>query len=648
MSTIFNSLDKNYKYPTGPVPKNEILTLRIKLPKTLNPTDVQFIIYEYCASWNHFSFPLSYEKSDENNIYFMANISGIEVNIYNYFFSFMSYGKRKYLKMCEDSWEAFISDQSINRDWQLTVYEPMKIHPNMQNGIMYQIFPDRFYNSGKNTNLPSDRIYRNWGELPYYTDDKIGKDFFGGDLNGVYEKIDYLAKLNVSVLYFNPIFESQSNHHYDTGSYEKVDPVLGNIDDLKKLIEKAHSHGMIVILDLVLNHTGSDSIYFNKYNRYPNKGAYNGKDSNFYNWYYFHYDNRDHYESWWGFDTLPKVNQHNSDFIEYFFGIGGIIDKLYALGIDGFRLDVADELENSTLEKIYEASARNRSSISITGEVWDNASNKCNYGHRMNYFLGHELTSVMNYPVKNALLSYVRYGNNWAYNLKRTLLSIFVEDYPKEIAHSLMNFLSSHDTVRAITKLAGDEVDNHDKNWQEAHDELSHDKYLLGQKRLMLSYLLMYFFPGIPSIFYGDEIGLAGQKDPFCRKCFTWDHIDEELLHFMRCLGNARTSISNFLASASFDVCEIDDSKCIYCRYSKDKILFVFANRSDSDISIEIPDYISNYILKNSSNLFFNGFHKKGIDTNSHNYKVLFSLGKTSNIYSIDAFGAVVVEVNYN
>lgn len=616
MSTIFNSLDKNFKTPTGPIQESETLILRIKLSKSLNPKDVLFIIYEHCASWNLVTFPMEFEKCDENDIYFKIEISSFDVNIYYYYFSFTSNGKRKFLKMCTDSWEACITDDPITRDWQLTVYRPMKIHPNMQNGIMYQIFPDRFYRSGKTDNLPNDRMYRDWGELPYFTDDKIGTDFFGGDLKGITQKLRYLKQLNISVLYLNPIWESQSNHRYNTGSYERVDPVLGNMDDLKCLVDEAHSLGIIVILDAVLNHTGSDSVYFNKYGRYPNIGAYHNSNSLFYNWYYFHGDS---YESWWGFDTLPKVNQNNSDFIEYFFGIGGIIDKWYDLGIDGLRLDVADELENSTLVRIYEASARNRDFIVIIGEVWDNASNKCNYGHRMNYFLGNELTSVMNYPIKDSLLAYIRYGGYWAYNLKRNLLSIFVEDYPREIAYSLMNFLSSHDTVRAITKLAGEEVDNNNKDWQFEHDVLSRKQYLLGRSRLLLSYLLLYFLPGIPSIFYGDEIGIAGQKDPFCRKCFTWNHIDKKILRFIKALGRFRKSFSDFLAVADFDVCEIDDEKCILSRSYGNTILLVFANRSDHQIPIDVSNYNS--------------------------CRLLFSLGKNSSLKLLDAFGAIVVEV---
>ena len=243
-------------------------------------------------------------------VYFKTDMSDFEINIYAYYFSYVSFGNKKFIKRNDNYWDAHIRDDQFAPNWQLTVYQPTKTHPNMNGGIMYQIFPDRFYNSGKVTNLPQDRIYRSWGELPYYDDSTICSDFFGGDLNGIIEKLPYLKSLNISVLYLNPIWESQSNHRYNTGSYENVDPVLGTMNDLKLLIDKAHSMGMIIILDTVLNHTGSDSIYFNRYNRYNSIGAYNSKNSSFRDWYFFHDDNINSYESWWGFDTLPKINQN--------------------------------------------------------------------------------------------------------------------------------------------------------------------------------------------------------------------------------------------------------------------------------------------------------------------------------------------------
>lgn len=621
MSTIYNSLDKYYKEPTGPIKAGEMLKLRIKIKKDYNPSDVQVVFFEYCAYWKLCTFQMDFEKNEGEYVYFKTEISNFEINIYEYYFSYISYGNKKFIKRNDNSWDAYVRDDPFAANWQLTVYEPIKTHPNMYGGIMYQIFPDRFYNSGKVSNLPKDRVYRKWGELPYYSDNTICSDFFGGDLQGIIEKLPYLKSLNISVLYLNPIWESQSNHRYNTGSYENVDPVLGTMDDLKMLIDKAHSLGMIIVLDTVLNHTGSDSVYFNKYNRYDIVGAYNSKNSPFYNWYYFHNDNINSYESWWGFDTLPKINQNAPSYIEYFYDKDGVLDKWYSLGIDGLRLDVADELPNSTLMKINDASKRNRDNIVIIGEVWDDASNKVNYDHRMNYFLGHELTSVMNYPVRDAILAYIRYGDFWAGNLERTLTYIFIENYPREIAYSLMNFLSSHDTVRAITKLAGKEVDNHDKEWQFQNDTLTSDELKLGKARLLISYLLLYFLPGIPCIFYGDEIGMAGQKDPFCRKCFPWNSLDNSLLDFFISLGDLRNQKSDFLKVADFSIIKIDNEKCIYSRNINEHYLYIFINRSDS------PMDISFYTNKMS------------------NSEILFSIGEQTSLYLLDAFGALIIEI---
>lgn len=607
----FNSLSSYHKTPAGPLRTNESLFLRISIPTYYNPEDVKVIFYEYCSNSEPIIKSMIYEREESDNVLYSISISSLPINIYQYCFSFYTYGQIKFIKMKNNSWEGNIVDYIDTNNWQLTVYKPTETHYNMNGGIMYQIFPDRFYKGKINNDLPNDRIYRNWGELPYFDDETIGKDFFGGNLDGISEKLKYLRKLNVSVLYLNPIWESQSNHRYDTGNYQKVDPVLGTMENLKNFITKAHSFGMIVILDTVLNHTGSDSIYFNKYNRYPNEGAYNSPNSMFYNWYYFH-GSKDDYESWWGFKNLPKLNQNNPDFINYFFGLGGIIDQWYSLGIDGLRIDVADELSNETLTKIYNASERNCNSIVIIGEVWDNASNKCNYGHRMNYFLGNELTSVMNYPVKDALLSYFEHpSKSSADTLKNTLLSIFVEDYPYEVSHSLMNFLSTHDTVRAITKLASEECSSHDKKEMAKRDTLSSKKYKEARNLLLLSYIVLYFLPGIPSIFYGDEIGISGQRDPFCRKCFTWDHIDKKIYKLIYRLGNFRKSISDFLSVANFDVVEITEEVCVLVRFYKDRFIFLFVNTMSSDLYIDTDKIISRYLnipyLKNTNILLCHG-----------------------------------------
>lgn len=592
MGNIFCSIDAQFKSPIGPVKSDVQLCFRVRIDESFNPNNVYLILDRY---WMQGSFMWKMEeiRREEREIVFEVNFKVQEVNIYKYHFEFYSYGQKKVISKQKGKFDGEILDWDWNmqrEDWQLTVYKPICTHEEMSDGIMYQIFPDRFCKSEKLMNLPKDRIYRKWGEKPFFSDETICTDYFGGNLQGIRDRLKYLKSLGVTVLYLNPIWFADSNHRYNTSDYEVVDPVLGQAEDLIELIHEAHKYDMLVILDTVLNHTGSNSKYFNKDGSFNICGAYNSKNSEYYDWYYFsNYPYQ--YESWWGFPTLPKINQESLSFQKFVFAEGGLLDYWYSLGIDGLRLDVADELPNETLKKIYDVSRRNRKQVIIIGEVWEDASNKTNYGHRMEYFLGNELTSVMNYPVKEAILAYIRYGGEyWANNLKETLIRIFIENYPREIAYSVMNFLSSHDTVRAITKLAGSEVDNHDKEWQNLHDELSREEYKIGRERLKISYLLLYFLPGIPSIFYGDEVGLSGQKDPFCRKCYPWDRRDKKLLKYFKELGEFRKKDKEFFKLADFEVSWVDDERCVLERKLANRKMRLVLNRTDRvlDISSDI------------------------------------------------------------
>ena len=600
--TIFNSLDSQYKTPRGPLQNGEKLFLRIKIPKFYHPWEVKVIFNEFMEKERVFVKDMEYEGDDYDNYIFKLEINDLSINIYHYYFTFTCFGQKKFIKKCENSWEGQVLDYNASINWQLTVYEPISTHPIMKKGVMYQIFPDRFKKSGLVTDLPQDRIYRNWGERPF-NDERIGTDFFGGDLIGIKQKLpEYIKKLYVSALYLNPIWESQTNHRYSTGDYRNVDPVLGTIDDLKTLIKTAHSNGIIVLGDLVLNHTGSDSIYFNKNNRYPNEGAYNIYDSPYHDWYFFYGDN-EHYDSWWGHKTLPKVNQDSPSFLKFVFEKeeGLIYFYLKDLDLDGFRVDVADEQKNRFLVYLYLTSKEIKGEeIVICLEVWENASNKVNYGVRMNYLLGNQATSIMNYPVKDALLNYVRYGRReLAEEFKRTLITIFIEDYPKEIAGSLMNFLSTHDTVRALTKLVGPEVGDQNREWQDRNDYLTPEQYRLGRRKLLLSYLTIFFLRGIPCIYYGDEIGMYGMKDSQNRKCFTWDRIDKKMLRTIRSFGKFRKMNEDFMEIADFDVCDADEEKFILIRYTDNEVMFLICNITEKRISFDSMKYIINYLKNN-------------------------------------------------
>ena len=588
MGMVFCSTDVQYKNPVGPVKKGGVINFRVKIGSCLNPREVTLIFDRYWMQ-GLFEWKMQEVRREENEVVFEAKVEIEEVNIYKYHFEFWSYNQKMVICKKWNSFEGYVKPRNMQlegEEWQLTVYTPIATHEEMSQGIMYQIFPDRFCKYGEIQNLPTDRIYRPWGERPFFEDDTICSDYFGGNLQGIRHRLKFLKELGVTVLYLNPIWLASSNHRYNTSDYREVDPILGTEEDLLELISEAHKNGMIIILDTVLNHTGSDSVYFNKEGRFQSLGAYNSMESEYFDWYYFHeYPNK--YESWWGFKTLPKINQESKNFQDYMFGENGTLRYWYKLGIDGLRLDVADELPNETLKKIFEVARKNSEKVIIIGEVWEDASNKTNYGHRMEYFLGSELTSVMNYPVKEAILAYIRYGGEyWSDNLSETLTRIFIENYPREIAYSVMNFLSSHDTVRAITKLAGPEVDNHDKAWQNSHDDLSREEYKLGRDRLIISYLMVYFLPGIPSIFYGDEVGLAGQKDPFCRKCYPWGRRDKKLLKFFKRLGKMRKQNKAFFGTADFKVIRVNDEICVLERRNENKRLVLVINRTDRVLNI--------------------------------------------------------------
>ena len=433
-------------------------------------------------------------------------------------------------------------------DWQLTVYDKDFCTPDwLKSGIIYQIFPDRFaFSDTKKQNVPSDRVMRSDRDGdPYWVPTADGKvlnnDYFGGDLKGIEQKLGYLKSLGVTCIYLNPIFEAQSNHRYDTADYEKIDSMLGTERDFKSLCKSAEKLGIRIMLDGVFSHTGDDSKYFNKYSRYDDLGAYQSKESPYYSWYKFN-EWPDDYESWWGIKILPEVNEDNPDFIEYITGKNGIARKWLRLGASGWRLDVADELPDEFLDEFRKAVKAEKADGLVLGEVWEDASNKSSYGKLRRYLLGEQLDSVMNYPFAGAVIDFIRDAN--AELFASRIMSI-VENYPKEVLDVLMNHLSTHDTMRAITALAGESCAYRDRKWQSTHS-LGEREYRYGVMLLEAASAMQFALPGVPTIYYGDEAGMQGYKDPFNRRCYPWGKENEELVEWYKKLGTVRNENSVF------------------------------------------------------------------------------------------------------
>lgn len=419
------------------------------------------------------------------------------------------------------------------RAFQITVYnEDYKTPDWFKNAVAYQIFPDRFYNGNPDGEFLGNRhdiIKRNWGETPFYKPEQFGgeyksNDFFGGNLEGIIKKLDYLEDLGITVIYLNPIFKAASNHKYDTGSYEEIDPMFGDEETFSRLCSEAKKHGIRIILDGVFNHTGDDSLYFNKYGRYDGIGAFQSQESPYYSWFNF-IDYPNVYESWWGMTTLPQVNETSEALREYLItGENSIVKKWIRLGASGWRLDVVDELPDFFVKELRLAVKEADPDAVIIGEVWEDASNKVAYSQRREYFYGEELDSVMNYPFRNALIDAALCRID-ADGFNRRIMSL-KENYPAPAYYSTLNIMSSHDVERIVTLMGGVPTRHEVDREYQANFRL--DGYALQNalKKTRLVMGIAMTMPGVPCLFYGDELGVQGYGDPFCRSCFPWNGMD--------------------------------------------------------------------------------------------------------------------------
>ena len=488
-------------------------------------------------------------------------------------------------------------------EWQLTVYKSTYKTPDFAKGnIIYHIFVDRFNRADGVKTKRKYRLHESFSESPevvsadgkYYAD-----DFFGGNFNGIREKLDYLEELGVGIIYLSPIFKAYSNHRYDTGDYLKVDELLGTEDDFKRLLDAAHEKGMKVILDGVFNHSGADSLYFNKFGTYDSLGAYQSKSSPYYDWYYFK-KFPDEYACWWGCDNVPDLNKSNKDYRALVFGKNGVVEKWQKLGADGWRLDVVDELPidfvNLLIKKIKSV---NKDAL-VIGEVWEDASTKVSYGELRPYLLGDQLDGTMNYPFMNAIIAYVRDGDEKFF--KDTVQSI-LENYPKETVYCLMNSLGTHDTVRIINALS--DVRAH--GWSKTHKlgyKLPDSEYEKAKKKLYLASVLQFTLPGIPSIFYGDEAGLQGFDDPINRRPYPWGSEDKEILDHYKKLGRIRRE-NRAVFSGGFNMRD-ENGLVAYERAGGDDEILIAVNAGADDKTL--------IINKEYSSLYNNKEYKDVVD----------------------------------
>lgn len=477
--------------------------------------------------------------------------------------------------------------------FRLLVYAP-EFHPPawLAGATMYHVFVDRFCRDANAPPVkPGAKLNPDWRHgIPEFAvrngDPLENRTFFGGTLDGVTEQLDHLREYGVTVLYLSPIFDARSNHRYDTGDYETVDPAIGGDAAFDRLIAAAHARGMHVILDGVFNHTGDDSRYFNRYGTYPTVGAYQSPQSPYARWYSFrHFP--DDYACWWGIPILPKLNQSDPDCRRYFTAPGGIIARWLTRGADGWRLDVADELPDAFLDELRQVAKQvSGGEAAVIGEVWENAADKIAYGHRRRYLRGGQLDSVMNYPFRNAVLELLSRRDVGTF--VRTLTEIYAS-YPREVCDSLMNLLGTHDTARILTVLGDPTGGDGKSNAELSALRLSPDARKRAVALLRIASTLQYTVYGFPSVYYGDEAGLEGYHDPFCRRPYPWGDEDPVLTAHYRLLGRFRAA-HPALCGGDFRFLYVTDTAFLYERAGGDDRVLVAVNVGNAPASVPVPD----------------------------------------------------------
>lgn len=465
-------------------------------------------------------------------------------------------------------------DHGEPESFQITLYDPAYKTPEAFHGAnIYQIFPDRFRHAP--TKAVDDRkdryVHQNWDEeLLGVGDLRGGKyqelDFYGGTLTGIQEKLPYLKDMGIDIIYLNPIFRARSNHRYDTGDYTQVDPLCGTNTEFTELCEEAKKVGIRVMLDGVFSHTGEDSVYFNHFGHYPTLGAYQGQSSPYYDWYTFNHYPED-YKAWWGILSLPELRKDNPEYQKFMFQPHeGVVPRWIEAGSCGWRLDVADELPVDFLRKLRAAAKAADPEAVVLGEVWEDASNKVAYGETRCYCTGDTLDSVMNYPVREAILNFVM-GKTSASTFVR-LIHHQEEVYPAQFRYALMNLVGSHDRCRALNILAGRECQELSKADQQ-HVHLNVEEYELAVRRYKLCIDLLCALPGCATVYYGDEVGLTGCHDPWNRRAFPWGREDKSLQKYVANKLRHRQE-SDLLRLGYCDIEAPDDDTLLITRRMKD------------------------------------------------------------------------------
>ena len=535
------------------------------------------------------------------------------------------------------------SEDAVDQSYALMFYVPGFTAPAWaESASIYQIFPDRFRDGRANNNPKTgdvrydDPVLRlPWGILPEgycrnYADAATncpwrfdstppdwsptieqprGRDYYGGDLRGVDQYIEYLASLGINTIYFNPIFDAGSNHSYDTQDYYKIDPYFGTQQDWENLVKHADQRGIRIVLDGVFNHLSSDSPIFDRYHHYPTDGACESLTSPYRDWFYFNdvpagegscvgssgQPNSANYDGWFGFDSIPVINKTLPEVQEYFLTAENSVSKYWLQqGASGWRLDVSGDpsFPNGYWETFRDVTKGTNAEALLISETWQKDSTL------LRMIRGDRLDTTMNYRLRDAVIGLLAPGpfdsKGFADSGRIIAPSEFAarmesirEDYPDAAYYSLMNLLDSHDTERLRWTLTPGQETLADKEQNAANVGE-------GKLRQRLASLIQFTVPGAPTVFYGDEVGMTGDDDPDDRRTYPWQDRggtpDQSLFTHYQALNTLRKN-NDVLAHGDFQILLTDDEAgaVAFGRKTSDSAAVVIVNRGMTAFSGAIP-----------------------------------------------------------
>lgn len=476
------------------------------------------------------------------------------------------------------------------RRYRQTIYAPdFKVPDWARDIVYYYVFPERFRNGDKaNDPRPGggraqDRYqtgdverHARWNEKPFKpgtgdgSDTVFNNDFFGGDLQGLIDKLDYIKSVGANALYLTPVFRAPSNHKYDAADYKQIDPAFGSNDDFVRLCAEAAKRGIRVIPDTSLNHVGADSPYFNRFNNFPAGGAFDGGKPNpaspYYSWFKFKPEEKDpakQYQGWVGVADLPEIDKSSPAFRAYAYRDADSVTNLWLdRGAAGWRMDVAPWVPDDFWREWRQAVKAKKPDALTVAETWFDSSK---------YFLGDMFDSTMNYIFRNAVLDYAagKSGKAMAANLE-----LMREAYPPQAFSALMNLLSTHDQPRALHHFGEDR-------------DLAQAK-----QRLRLAAFFQMTYPGAPTIYYGDEVGLGGGDDPFNRAPYPWadegGQPDEALLADFRRLTRLRHELPVLRHGTLHAPLHVDEQVVVLARQDGATWAITATNNSDKPRTVKV------------------------------------------------------------